>query len=129
MRAFVLLAGLLFFALAPAQEVPEEVLKEYRLALAGKMAGVREYPKAALERKIQGTSVVQLSIGSNGRIRSARVDPSSGSEALDTEALEMVMAAHPQVALPESLRGRSFSVAVPVLFKIPAGEPPRSGTK
>jgi protein TonB len=84
------------------------------------MVAVRSYPKAALDRKIQGSSVVQLSISSNGRIRSARVEPSSGSEVLDEAALDMVMAAHPKVALPEALRGRSFSVAVPVLFKISA---------
>ena len=118
-----LLAALLFAASAPALSqkpapVSEEILGQYRLALLAQFRHVMNYPKDALELGIEGRAIVKLAVGADGRIRSARVEPTSGYAVLDGAALEMVRKAHPLAKLPKELRGRSFEVAVPVTFQI-----------
>lgn len=113
-----LLAASLLATAALGQAIPEEVFKEYRLALLKEAGRTSTYPKDALELGIEGTVVVRLSVDANGRIKSSTIDPSSGYVVLDSAALEMVRNAHPHVSLPQALRGRSFDVAVPVTFRI-----------
>lgn len=43
---------------------------------------------------------------------------SSGFEVLDNQALEMVQQAAPLPQPPEALRGREFTVMVPIVFKL-----------
>lgn len=117
MLATALLAGLLCVARADAP-VPEAFLKQYRLALLEKVRSVGSYPKEALERNIQGTAVIRLSIGADGRLKASRIETSSGQAFLDASALDMIRTAHPSVAMPEALRGKAFDVAVPVVFAI-----------
>jgi protein TonB len=121
--ALVLLAAALSAAPGPAlaqkaEPVREEVLGQYRLALLEQIRNFKNYPKEALELQIEGTAVVRLSIDAGGRIKSSRTEPSSAYAVLDAAALEMVRKAHPLVALPKDLRGRSFDVSVPVTFRI-----------
>ena len=111
------LAACFLATAALGQAVPEAVFKEYRIALL-KQASHMNYPKDALELGIEGTAVVRLSIDAGGRLNSSTIDPSSGYAALDLAALEMVRKAHPLVTLPPALRGRSFDVAVPVIFRM-----------
>jgi TonB family protein len=101
-----------------AARIPEDALKQYRLAILKQASGVSSYPKDALELGIEGTAVVRLSIDAGGRITSSKVDPSSGYAVLDSAALEMVRKAHPLATLPPALRGRSFEAAVPVIFRM-----------
>jgi protein TonB len=116
----LLAAGLLATAALgqTAAPVPEDVLKQYRLEILKQASRVSSYPKDALELGIEGTAVVRLSIGADGRITSSNVDPSSGYAVLDIAALEMVRKAHPMVTLPPALRGRSFDVTVPVAYRM-----------
>ena len=118
MRFCALLAASLLATAALGQAVPDDVLKQYRLALLKQASHMSSYPKDALELGIEGTAVVQLSIDAAGRIKSSTIDPSSGYVVLDSAALEMVRKAHPLVTLPQALRGRSFEVAVPVIFRM-----------
>jgi periplasmic protein TonB len=54
----------------------------------------------------------------NGKVLSATVQQSSGFDALDKQALEMVRKASPFPAPPEALRSRTFNITVPVSFKL-----------
>ena len=112
------LAAMAFAAAALGQAIPEEAFKEYRFALLKQISHASSYPKDALELGIEGKAVVRLSIDARGRITSSKVDPSSGYAVLDGAALEMVRKTHPLVTLPPALRGRSFEVAVPVIFQM-----------
>ncbi|HSI24444.1 MAG TPA: energy transducer TonB, partial [Methylotenera sp.] len=64
---------------------------------------------------------LDLKIDSSGNVLSANIKESSGHEALDNQALEMVRKASPLPAPPEALRGRSFNITVPVSFKLEGG--------
>ena len=120
-RWLPLLAACLLATAALAQTsapVTEEVLKQYRLAILKQASRVSSYPKDALDLGIEGTAVVRLSIDAEGRITSSKVDPSSGYAVLDIAALQMVRKAHPLATLPPALRGRSFDVTVPVIYRM-----------
>jgi protein TonB len=53
-----------------------------------------------------------------GRAPVARLAKSSGHAALDAAALDMMRQAAPRARVPESLRGRSFAVSLPVVFDL-----------
>ena len=78
----------------------------------------KQYPRLAQMRGWQGTSKVELHIDANGNITSSAISESSGFEALDKQALEMVRKASPLPLPPEVLRGREFTIIVPVAFRL-----------
>jgi protein TonB len=66
----------------------------------------------------QGEVIVELSLDGNGKLKSKRILQHSGYESLDQQALEMVDKAMPFPAPPEALRGSSFTIKVPIPFKL-----------
>ncbi|MGH8711312.1 MAG: energy transducer TonB family protein, partial [Burkholderiales bacterium] len=66
----------------------------------------------------QGTAQVQLFVSAEGRMVNTVILRSSGFEVLDDQALEMVQQAAPLPQPPEALRGREFTVMVPIVFKL-----------
>jgi periplasmic protein TonB len=60
-------------------------------------------------------------IGANTFIKSATIRTSSGYAVLDDLALDMVRKGKPLVQIPAALRGREFTVDVPVIFSLRAG--------
>jgi protein TonB len=93
-------------------------LAGYNRALAAAVDRHKRYPRIALIRQWQGTVVLQLNIGVDGRVQEHRLARSSGYEALDQQALEMLREAMPLPALPAQLAGVSLSVDIPVVFRI-----------
>ncbi len=64
-----------------------------------------------------GTAVVAFSIDPGGRVTSARLVRSSGSSALDADAVAMIWRASPVPAPPASVsRGAGISLSVPVRY-------------
>ena len=61
-----------------------------------------EYPPEAYARKERGTAVLQFSIAEDGTLTACRVVASSGFEALDSGAVDVVKTAAPYAPLPES---------------------------
>ena len=80
----------------------------------------KRYPAQAMDKGWQGRVVVRLVIGANGRIRSNQIETSSGYEILDRQALDMVRKGKPLTRIPAALRGREFSVDIPVIFDLQA---------
>jgi protein TonB len=69
-------------------------------------------------RQWQGTVVLQLNIGADGQIQDYHLARSSGHEALDQQALEMLRAAMPLPAAPAQLAGMDLAIDIPVIFRI-----------
>ena len=90
-------------------------LRQYRLALAREARRFKRYPERALLAGIGGTAEVRVEQAA-GALPVARLAHSSGDEALDAAALNMMREAAPRTLIPEPLRGRSFSVSLPVIF-------------
>lgn len=91
---------------------------QYGSTLGRAIAKHKSYPKIAQMRGWQGECLLDLKIDSSGNLLSANIKESSGHESLDNQALEMVRKASPFPAPPETLRGRSFNITVPVSFKL-----------
>ena len=95
-----------------------QALSQYGGTLGRAIAKHKQYPKIAQMRGWQGDCLLDLKIDGSGNVLSANIKESSGFEALDKQALEMVRKASPFPAPPEALRGRSFDITVPVSFKL-----------
>lgn len=105
----------------PLERSPAEIdnaLGEYGGLLGRAIAKHKQYPKIAQMRSWQGEVKLDLKLDGNGKVLSATVSESSGYEALDKQALEMVRKASPFPIPPEALRNRPFNINVPVSFNL-----------
>lgn len=92
----------------------------YGSALWGAISKHKKYPRIAQARAWQGEVILELSLDGNGNLLSKTIIQKSGYDVLDQQALEMVDKAIPFPTPPESLRGTSFSIKVPIAFKLEA---------
>ena len=99
-------------------EADKGTLEQYRLALIVATRRYKRYPAIAMEKGWQGRVEVHMEIGANGMLASASIKASSGHEILDNQAMDMLKKGKTTVQIPASLRGRAFSVDVPVIFNL-----------
>ena len=59
-----------------------------------------------------------LIIGANGMLASASIKIGSGHDIMDNQAVDMLKKGKTTVPIPASLRGREFSIDVPVIFNL-----------
>ncbi|MEW5889739.1 MAG: TonB family protein [Pseudomonadota bacterium] len=102
-------------AAAEAGPLDADGLRRYVVALAAGARRYRHYPALALERGWSGTAEVRIDVAESGRPRLS-LARSSGHEVLDRQAVDMLARAAAATPAPASLRGRAFSVSVPVAF-------------
>ena len=76
-----------------------------------------EYPRAALEAEVEGTTIVRVTLSPSGSVTAASVQRSSGNASLDAAALKAVRG---WAFMPASRNGQNIAsiVQVPVNFKI-----------
>jgi protein TonB len=97
------------------------LLDAYRLALIDAAKRYKRYPVQAMERGWQGRVEIRVVIGTDGTIRRTLVKTSSNYQILDDQALDMVKRGKPLTQVPPALRGREFTVDVPVIFELQTG--------
>ena len=93
-------------------------LTAYGEALARAIGRQQRYPRIALMRQWQGTTVLDLAVDAEGRLLDVRIVRSSGHEVLDQSAVEMARAAIPLPRPPAPLVAPGLSLHVPVVFKL-----------
>lgn len=103
---------------ADASAETADGLRGYRLAVATQARRFKRYPAQAMASGWAGTADIRVEVGSDGQPRAATVTSSSGRELLDRAALAMIDAGALRARLPESLRGKSFAVVLPVVFNL-----------
>lgn len=104
-------------AVAPAREsVSADAMRQYRLALGGEARRYKRYPRLARERGWEGMVEVTVRLGLAGA--SASLGRSSGFNALDEQAVEMIAQAARQTPVPEALRGKEVTFSLPVQFSL-----------
>lgn len=96
----------------------DDARNRYNNSLWGAISKHKKYPKIAAMRNWQGEAIVELELDGNGKLKSKKITQSSGHEVLDKQALEMIEKALPLPAPPDALRGTSFTITVPVPFKL-----------
>lgn len=105
-------------AAKPGNEADKGTLEQYRMALIVATRRYKRYPAIAMEKGWQGRVEVHMVIGANGMIASALIKTGSGHDILDNQALDMLKKGKTTVPIPASLRGREFSIDVPVIFNL-----------
>jgi len=106
----------------PRIPTPEEGARLDALAFAETFVNqvVRDqgYPAEALALGLEGTVRVTVVIGPDGRVKAASVAASSGHPLLDAEAVRKVRDAESLPVPPALLRGREFSLVLPISFRL-----------
>lgn len=103
----------------PAVDATEAAtLGQYRIAIITAARRYKRYPRIAIDNNWEGTAEVRMVIDASGAIASISVKTRSGYETLDQQALEMIRKAKPLTPIPASLRGKGFSIEIPVVFSL-----------
>ncbi len=106
-------------AAAPAAEAADAgTLARYRLQLISAAKRYKRYPRVAMDNNWEGKVELRMVIGANGMIASLSVKNGTGHDALDQQALDMIKKAKPLTPIPAALRGKEFSVDIPVIFSL-----------
>lgn len=93
-------------------------LQTYRSELIEMAKKYKRYPRVAMDNNWEGKVVVRLVIGANGMISSIQVLSSAGHEVLDKQAQDMIQKAKGRVLIPSALRGRNFTIEIPVTYEL-----------
>lgn len=86
--------------------------------LVGHLERRKRYPPEARARREQGVAHLSFSIDRAGRLVESRIARSSGSAALDREALALAQRAQPFPPPPRELPGDPIKLLVPVRFNV-----------
>lgn len=109
-------------AVAPTQGVPNdrnsEAVVTWRTQVLALVEKNKRYPEAARSRRAQGTAQVSFTLDRKGMVVNARVAQTSGSSALDAEAIALLKRAEPFPAPPASLPGEFVVVRQPIRFTV-----------
>lgn len=103
---------------AASEALDAGTLAQYRLQLISVAKRYKRYPRVAMDNNWEGTAEIRLVIGANGFITSLVVKKGSGHEVLDQEALQWIRKAKPLAPIPAALRGKEFTVDIPVIFNL-----------
>jgi TonB family protein len=95
---------------------PSDGVEQWKSAIISRLERNKRYPPAALSRGESGIARVYFALDREGNVTSVRIMDSSGSAALDEEALDLVKRSSPFPAAPESFT-RAPRFSVPIMFK------------
>lgn len=93
-------------------------LRQYRLALGVQAGRFKRYPSSARAAGREGRVVLLLAVAQAGGAVRVSLARSSGHDALDEAALEMMRLAAARTPLPESLLGQSLAFELPVDYSL-----------
>ena len=99
-------------------ESANDGLRQYRLDLAREARRYKRYPPMAREQGEEGVVMLRVRLAGAAALPDVTLLKSSGSPALDADALALVGGAARLTSMPESLRGLSFTLDVPVSYSI-----------
>jgi protein TonB len=107
---------------APARQASEgidaDALRRYLIDLADHAKKFKRYPRAAQDNQWEGKVVVRVVVQANGVNAAYTVLQSSGHAVLDRQAVDMVRQGRQRAPIPPELRGREFSLELPVTFEL-----------
>jgi len=89
----------------------------YIRGLSAAVAKQKRYPRLAQQRGWQGEVMLHVVVDASGRLLDVSVERSSGFEALDREALEMVRRAAP-FPFANGMKKEDVSMSLPVVFRL-----------
>jgi protein TonB len=90
----------------------------FRLELMEIARRHKRYPRIAQDNNWEGRVELRIVFAESGAMSALTVKKSTGRAVLDEEAQAMIRSAQPHVALPPALRGRAFTLEIPVEFSL-----------
>ncbi|HLH97982.1 MAG TPA: energy transducer TonB [Xanthobacteraceae bacterium] len=108
---------------APATTAPQIAhsrlsTRTWTSEIVGILERNKRYPTEARARGEQGVTQLAFSIDRQGQVLESRIVSSSGSAALDQEALALLQRSQPFPIPPPELAGAVIKIAVPIRFNI-----------
>ncbi len=105
---------------APAPPAPPDAnaVPAWQGRLIGQLQRAKRYPDAARGAGEEGAAIVSFTMDRAGQVLSVRLVRSSGSAALDQEALALVHRAEPLPPPPAQLPGQTLTLTVPIRFSL-----------
>jgi len=91
-------------------------IARFRLELMDIARRYKKYPRIARDNNWQGRVELRIAFSASGGIASLNVKKGAGHAVLDEEAQAMIRTAQPQATLPPALRGKAFTLEIPVDF-------------
>jgi len=88
----------------------------WRGALLARLERFKRYPAESQTNHEEGTVMLHFTMDRSGRVLSAHIVGSAHHPLLDEETLSLVRRAQPLPAPPDSIRGETLSLTVPVEF-------------
>ena len=102
----------------PLSPRPSNVLPTWRIQVAALLERNKRYPPNAHSRREQGVVQLSFSLDRKGMVIASRIAASSGSTALDEEAMALVRRAQPFPPPPSELTGAHIDLTVPIRFNL-----------
>ena len=93
-------------------------VRQYRMNLAREARRFKDYPGMARALGWEGVAVVVVNTVAGVAVPVVSLSQSSGFDALDQAALDLVGQAVGTAALPENLRGRQFALTLPIHYRL-----------
>lgn len=102
----------------PEEANPTEAWENYGQLLQNMVAKNKIYPQIAIRRNLEGTAMVSARFTRGRLVALVLLDPTSGHKVLDEAAMEMLKKAVNALPVKGELAKKSFTVIVPVDFKL-----------
>ncbi len=91
----------------------------WKSRLQGHLMGFKRYPSSARKQQQQGTAMIRFVVDKNGYVSSVQLSNSSGTSALDREALAIIKRAQPLPKPPAELLSQGqITLSLPVDFNL-----------
>ncbi len=105
---------------APASPAPSDpnAVPAWQGRLLGQLQRAERYPDAARQAGQDGVALVGFTMDRAGQVLAVRLVRSSGSPALDGEAVAVVRRAGPLPAPPPEMPGQTLTLTVPIRFTL-----------
>lgn len=91
-------------------------IARFRMEFMDIASRYKRYPRIAQDNNWQGRVELRIAFSETGTISSISVRKGTGRAVLDEEAQAMIRRAQAQVTIPPALRGKAFTLEIPVDF-------------
>jgi len=95
----------------------EKIYQSYYGVIRNILDSNKKYPLLSLQRRQEGTPVVEFTILQNGTVTNLTVS-SSGYRLLDREAQKIVLKSSPFPPIPDSIGKKSIDLRIPINFNL-----------
>jgi periplasmic protein TonB len=99
--------------------IEPDAMTAWKLQVSGLLERSKDYPAAAMARGEEGTVYLSFTLDRAGHVTNSHIARSSGSKALDDDALEMLSRAEPFPPMPPDMTRPEISLSVPVSYHLP----------